>query len=137
MITQLIGRLALLTGVLVLCIGCGDSPLTPADLAAQSEASPGFDASDRELLIAILDRLDSIEERVELTAQALDVRLDSMVARLLVLSAAQGAAQAQGVPFAQLLARSDSIISLADSIISLDNLIVARTGQIIGLLPKP
>ena len=103
--------------------------LLKKELAA--EAMRELDASDRELLIAILDRLDSIEDRIE-----------SMVAPPLV----SNAAQASRDPFAQLLAKSDSIISrgdsilvLGDSIISLGivrgDSIVSRTGRIIGLLP--
>ncbi len=131
MITRPISRLALLVGVLVLCSGCGDSPLTSADLAAQSGAAPGLDASDHELLVAILNRLDSIEDRIE-----------SMVAPLPV----SNAAQASRDPFAVLLAKSDSIISRGDSILVLGDSIISlgivlgdsinsRTSQIFALFP--
>lgn len=70
MTPQCVKPMALLVGVAVLCTAC-DSPLMPADLDAQSAASPldslvSLDQmSDRELLMAILARLDAVEDRID------------------------------------------------------------------------
>jgi hypothetical protein len=115
----------LLTGVLVLCTACGDSPISPVDLEAaqiQDAIDRDFERmSDRELLIAVLTRLDAMEEHVEQMALELEARIDSLVTTGQVTGiAAQppggggGPPEGRGGQMGELLAKSDSIMGLAN-----------------------
>jgi hypothetical protein len=68
---------AILTGILICCAAC-DSPITPEELGAAQALVSVEGMSDRELLLAVLAKLDAFEARFERERAEMHARLDSL-----------------------------------------------------------
>lgn len=95
-----------------LLAGCGDSPVEATEpVAQQYEAS--LDPTDRELILSILDKLETLEARVEQQATLLSQRLDSLAEAGLVLAPADVAADRPAGVGGGMTAKLDSLMALS------------------------
>lgn len=68
-----------LLGAVVAVLACSDAPAAPSTIA-QADSTRLASMTTRELLLAVLDRLDTLEARFEREAAAARARLDGLVA---------------------------------------------------------
>lgn len=110
---------ALLCAALLSATGCGDSPVHPVEANAQSIAS---DAENHRLLLTILQRLDSIEARIDRESAVLMTLVDSAAAEgslaevvALTVRARQGGPGGVPQEIAELREVADATLALVES----------------------
>lgn len=108
--------------LLLLCSACGDSPVSPQELTARESQQSLDRMGERELLMAVLERLDSIESRLARETEELRTHFDELAeGGTVVLAAAPGNSGDRGNEDGGgggggMSAQMDELLALGDSI---------------------
>ena len=121
---------AFAVSALLLCAGCADSPIAPTEAHAQSTAS------DHALLVAILDRLDSIDARVQRN-EAQTVGLRNMLGGLVDTTGLALAAKAPGGAPPPQSGGGNSIATQLTSLSSLTDSLFVLAGWMATQMSQP
>jgi hypothetical protein len=113
-----VGRAFAVSAALLSCAACGDTPITPEELGAAQSASrvPVDRMADRELLLAVLAKLDALEVRLERERAEMYMKLDSLATTGAILVAAPQAYGMASAPKLNMSEQIDSIYNWTDGI---------------------